>query len=253
MPGEGNLVSGIIVEDVLADNDSTSSGSCSIEYNDVDDDATAPPGSLLYKCHQAPPSPTNIMDFPNDTESDDESVDDPPTMEDYFSLSGLSLNVVRARVRLCAISKSQWRESPFKWDKGGLCDPGANIGMTNDPTILRNIRQLLVPLTVGVAMDPKGGDKVVTSVCTHVGDLPLPTMSGEIYYQKCYLSPDATDTFISPSAICDDSGGLLKGWSQSANKAEGRGFLCIYSDSGLYQIKITLNRFNGLYYCSSDT
>ena len=50
MPGEHNLVSTLVVEDVDDDNSSTSSGSCSIDYDDI----SAPPGSLLYKCHQAP-------------------------------------------------------------------------------------------------------------------------------------------------------------------------------------------------------
>ena len=76
-------------------------------------------------------------------------------------------------------------------------------------------------------------DTVSESLCTHIVDLLLPLTSGEYYYQPCYSNPSATDTFISPLAICNDSNSLLVEWHMSASTDDGTGELFISSRAGL--------------------
>ena len=115
--------------------------------------------------------------------------------------------------------------------KGGLCDPGANICMTNKLSLLLNAKRLDHPLPVGVALNVEGS-LVSNSVCTHVGDLPLPLTSGDYYFQKCYYNPSATDTFLSPHAVCRDSDGLLDDWTMKRWTGTGEGNLSITSPAG---------------------
>ena len=227
---------------------SHSSGSCSIDSCDLGPPSCStpdrghgpPPGSLLYKCDVAPPSPTNIMDF-----SDDPATEDLPDSDDFggaYDVNGLSLLPVFGSIRVCNIdtdrsANKSW-EIPTRTDilpqraKGGLSDTGANICMTNQMSLLLNVRQLHNPIPVGVALNVEGS-KVANSVCTHVGDLPLPLTSGEYFYQKCYYNPSATDTFLSPHAVWRDSDGLLDDWAMTARTSTGEGNLTISSPTGL--------------------
>ena len=107
--------------------------------------------------------------------------------------------------------------------KGGLSDTGANICMTNKMLLLLNVKRLDNPIHVGVALNVEGSS-VSNSVCTHVGNLPLPLTLGEYFYH----------TFLSPRAVCRDSDGLLDDWAMTARTGTGEGNLTISPSSGLY-------------------
>ena len=130
---------------------------------------------------------------------------------------------------------------------GGLADPGANICMTYDKSILLNLRLLPAPISVGVAVN-NGGD-VQQSKCTHVGDLPLRLENGGYHYQRCYYNPSASETFISPQAIVE-SCPLLRRWTMSghSDRTQG-GMLSFATESGDVYMSIPLTNRGGLYYC----
>ena len=231
---------------------SDSSGSSSLDL----DEFGPPPGSFLYKCDVHPASPTTVKDVPpdDDSVSDEYLLDDPfvasyddlvydrtPVLDDFGSLDlnmldGLSIHHVHGDIRVCNVlvdpaAAPSWN-APSRLDKGGLCDPGANICMTNNFKLLHGIRRLATPISVGVALDTSTSG-MKTSVCTHVGYLLLPLTDGGEHRQRCYFNPSATDTFLSPHAVCNDSDGLLTTWSMKARTAENTGELEIASDSGL--------------------
>ena len=219
---------------------SDSSGSCTIDSMDFN----PPPGSLLYKCDQSPASPTNVIEFPLDTEIED-------TPDDEYANEKLSVMVINGEVRICSVQPGKpgtYTEN----DQGGLADPGANVCMTNKKSLLYNLRPLENPFPVGVAVS-QDSTSTSQSMCTHVGELPLPMTNGDTWYQLCYYNHSASDTFISPHAVCHNSKGLLKHWTMSASTPLGTGELRIESDSSLYTIRIPLHSRGGLYYCTSDT
>ena len=130
---------------------------------------------------------------------------------------------------------------------GGLADPGANICMTHDKSILLNLRLLPAPISVGVAVNSEGG--VQQSKCTHVGDLPLRLEDGGYHYQRCYFNPNASETFISPQAIVESCPPLRR-WTMSghSDRTQG-GMLSFATESGDVYMSIPLINRGGLYFC----
>ena len=89
---------------------------------------------------------------------------------------------------------------------GSLYDTGANVTITKHKSELVEVEPI-TPFSVGLATTVEGGPK--PSQCTHRGFLPIPMVNGDIHYQRAYYNADASDTIISPQAICDDSGGMF--------------------------------------------
>jgi hypothetical protein len=48
-----------------------------------------------------------------------------------------------------------------------------------------------------------------TSQCTHHGDLPLTMLDGSTLYTPVFYNASASDTILSPEAICASSNGIL--------------------------------------------
>jgi|EP00970_Alexandrium_tamarense_P005591 hypothetical protein len=63
----------------------------------------------------------------------------------------------------------------------------------------------------------------------------------------------ASDTVISPQAICDDGDGRLTRWSKSGNTDEAPGNLILSNDKDSYCVSLDLYERNGLWYFSADT
>jgi hypothetical protein len=65
------------------------------------------------------------------------------------------------------------------------------------------------------------------------------------------LYKNALETIISPDAILQLSN-ILTHWQQEGHRNGSPGTICFTSDSGLYSIKLTLEKCDGLYYCPTD-
>ena len=86
-----------------------------------------------------------------------------------------------------------------------MLDSGANCCITNRLDVLVDVCDI-APFRIGLALD---GENAVHSFCTKRGLLPLPLNDGGFYYQSVFYNPDATDTILSPQAICEDSRGAF--------------------------------------------
>ena len=139
--------------------------------------------------------------------------------------------------RLCLVTKT------------GMLDSGANCCITNRLDVLVDVCDI-APFRIGLALD---GENAVHSFCTKHGLLPLPLNDGGFYYQSVFYNPDATDTILSPQAICEDSRGAFTDWSQHGGITSPTGTIRFYSSSGLDSMTIPLQRVDGLYYCNTDT
>ena len=90
-------------------------------------------------------------------------------------------------------------------DTNQMMDTGANCCITNNILCLVDVESI-TPFAVGVAVS---GDTVAPSLCTKRGFIPLPMPNGDHCFQWVYYNENATDTIMSPNAICDDSRGQL--------------------------------------------
>ncbi len=146
--------------------------------------------------------------------------------------------------RICALT------TPDNLPTRGLCDCSANLCMTNNPNFLVDVRPC-APFTISLATSDGGQSHM--NVCKNCGLLPLPLVNGTTYYQRCFVNPYASETFISPQAIIDSSDGSFEKW-QMEGYSQGRpGILSMYSPSGLLKMSLELCQQDGLYYSTMDT
>jgi hypothetical protein len=127
--------------------------------------------------------------------------------------------------------------------KGELIDTGGNFNMSNNLDHLVNMVQIK-PFSIGMAAKE---DKS-TSMCTHRGDFPIPMLDGSVFYTPMYYNAQASNSILSPEAICYASDGLLSRWSQSGSPNDSTSKVSFYNNSGAEVISLTLNKRNGLYY-----
>jgi hypothetical protein len=73
-------------------------------------------------------------------------------------------------------------------------------------------------------------------------------IDGSTFYTPMYFNEHASDSILSPEAICFASGGLLSKWSQSGSPDDSTGRVSFYDNKGTEVISLTLNKRNGLYY-----
>ena len=136
---------------------------------------------------------------------------------------------------------------------GELMDNGANCCITNNLSCLVDVEDI-PPFSVGVAVS---GDTVQQSLCTKRGFLPLPLPNGDHYFQRVYYNQQASNTILSPQAICEDSNGRLTKWSQmgttrfAEEKIDGK--ITFYGPDDVVTLTIPLDRKNGLYFSKVDT
>jgi hypothetical protein len=74
-------------------------------------------------------------------------------------------------------------------------DGGANRSITNDSTNLQNYKNIKKYPISGVA----AGEAALT--CTGVGYFPWQADTGKVVLVRCFYSPDAADTILSPTDI----------------------------------------------------
>ena len=129
-----------------------------------------------------------------------------------------------------------------------MMDGDATICVTGLLELLMDVEPI-PPLTISVAM--KTAKFSLDSCCTKKGLLPLTLDDGSVYYQPCYYCKNATETIISPDAILQASD-ILVHWHQEGHRHGGPGNIRFSSDSGLYAITLSLEKWDGLYYCPTD-
>jgi len=133
--------------------------------------------------------------------------------------------------------------------RGGLTDSGANICMTNDPSLLIDIRECS-PFHILQAMED--GAPSASNVCDRMGMLALPKEDGSAYYQPTFVNTHAAGTFISPQAIVDGSRDKFTTWKMTGNTRGKNGSIQFFDTSGDLAISLTLIQENGLCFCPTD-
>ena len=127
-------------------------------------------------------------------------------------------------------------------------DGGANICITGILSLLVDIENI-TPLLFLVATTSDSFS--LDNCCTKKGLIPLTLSDGSVYYQPCYYCRNATETIISPEAILAASDTLVH-WTQEGHRGDTPGSIRFSSASGLYSIKLHLEKWDGLYYCPTD-
>ena len=127
-------------------------------------------------------------------------------------------------------------------------DGGANICLTGDLTSLVSVVDIPpMPITVAVA----GSEVTLDDCCTRQGFIPLVCTDGSIYWQLCFYCANAVETIISPQAVLASSD-IFHTWLQTGFKDGRAGSIRFDSADGLLSMHLSLDYFEGLYYCSTD-
>jgi hypothetical protein len=93
-----------------------------------------------------------------------------------------------------------------------LVDGGANVCITNDPTLLVDIIEI-DPISLGRVV----GNKSTSLFCMHKGFLLTPLLDSSVNYQPFLVYPDAMDTFLSPEHIINNNHKFAC-WCQEGSK-----------------------------------
>ena len=128
-----------------------------------------------------------------------------------------------------------------------MADSGANVCITNDSSILINIRTIK-PIPLGVALSPSTTDTTAT-MCTQQGELPIPLLDGSYHFQPFLINQHATDTILSPAHVMKSSS-RINAWSQSGSESGSHDSLTFTDVSGTPLLILPLTTYNGLQYCS---
>jgi hypothetical protein len=92
----------------------------------------------------------------------------------------------------------------FCWLRSSLVDGGANVCITNDPSLLLDIVQIN-PVPLGMAVDTNCPGADPTLLCTHKGFIPLPLLDGLVHCQPCLNNLHASDTIISLENVINNN------------------------------------------------
>ncbi len=133
-------------------------------------------------------------------------------------------------------------------DNPSLMDGGANICITSILGLLVDVISI-PPIPISVATT--SGSISINDCCTKQGLTPLTLTGDSIYYQPCYYCKNTVETIISMEAIVAASNTLVH-CTQEGHKGSDPGSICFSSESGLYLITLSLEKWDGLYYCPTD-
>jgi hypothetical protein len=205
-----------------------------------------PPGSIL-SCALRPHSPSSVSDFPTTTYARD----DLETLQLTFNDASIRPQAFSTIIRIAA----RPRVFGVLSDSGSsvrirklLMDGGANICLNGDLTNLVSIVDIPpMPITVAVA----GTAVTIDNCCTKHGFIPLVCTDGSVYWQLCFYCPNAVETIISPQAILASSD-VFHTWMQTGFKDGRAGSIRFDSADGLLSMHLSLEYFEGLYYCATD-
>jgi hypothetical protein len=133
-------------------------------------------------------------------------------------------------------------------DHPSLMDGGVNICNTGILGLLVDVETIpSLPILVATT----SGSFSLDDCCTKKGLIPLTLLDGSVYYQPCYYCKTATETIISPEASVTASDTLVH-WTQEGHQGDAPGSIRFSSDSGVYSIKLYLEKRDGFYYCPTD-
>lgn len=206
-----------------------------------------PPGSILADIT----TPFDLSDDFDFTQSDSDypSLATLPPEHNFEDIELPSIHRISCSSVVCGLSSTGPRFVARLMDGSthGLVDSGANLCMTNNPSLLLDIRQCH-PFHIDQATSDGSPSK--SNVCNQVGMIPIPLLDGTVYHQMVFVNPHAAGTFLSPQAIIDGSNNKFTRWIQEGNTHGQSGALRIYFTDGSLALSWDLTQSHGLYFCS---
>ena len=121
-------------------------------------------------------------------------------------------------------------------------DEGANMSLTNDESKLINFRYIKKKAIAGVA---DGGPALYA---VGIGYLPWRSDQGTTILIKCFYSPQAAETVISPNDVVINHIADYSGWTQYSNVDDGIGHIALHHRNSDRQTTFQLESHNGLWY-----
>jgi hypothetical protein len=120
-------------------------------------------------------------------------------------------------------------------------DSGANCAITDNISLLHNMRQLDKPFPVGSI---NADNKIY---CTAIGKLRLLTEEGGIEPFPCFYCARSAGTVILPDHKCTTSSHITR-WEQAGDTRTGKGAICFRNPQHEVIATLPTFRHNGLWY-----
>ena len=106
-------------------------------------------------------------------------------------------------------------------------DSGANQIVTNNFEALVNVTAI-EPINMGGANTNKEAD----IICTHKGELPIQSDTGEMLYPTAYFCKEVDGTIISPTALTKQFSQKISGWLQHSSTDDNTGTITLLARDG---------------------
>ncbi len=116
------------------------------------------------------------------------------------------------------------------------------MSLTNDAAKLINFRYIKKHAIAGVA------DGAPALHAIGIGYLPWKSDQGDTILIKCYYSPQAAETVISPNDVVINHITDYSGWTQYSNVDEGTGHIAFHHRDSTKETIFQLESHNGLWY-----
>jgi deoxyuridine 5'-triphosphate nucleotidohydrolase len=134
-------------------------------------------------------------------------------------------------------------ENKHKAYTGAQSDSGANAIVTNDITLLKNVKMIdNYPMNGCNKNDP------AAIVCTALGMMPMQTTTGEILWVKTYYSAELDGTLISPTTLVRQHSDRFSGWMQYSDLDCDTGKIVLIGKGAQADVKFKIISQNDLWY-----
>ncbi len=99
-------------------------------------------------------------------------------------------------------------------------------------------------------MSSAGGELDI--ICTGIGYIPWRSQNGQTVLIKCYYSPNAPETIVSPSDIVLSHFNMYHSWTQHADMSSNKGYIKFINHDTEESTEFPLVNRNNLWYYIND-
>ena len=205
-----------------------------------------PPGSVIsriLRCY----APHDLSAFPHHTYAPDDLEKWQDRLHEHASLPQPFSTIIRIATQPRVFGISTDSKSSVR-ARNLLMDGGANICVTGDLFNLVSVVDI-TPMPIDAALTAP--ETSLDDCCTKRGFIPLQCVDGSVYWQLCFYCANITETIISPQAIIASSD-VFCSWMQTGFHDGRPGAIRFDSADGLLSMHISLEFYEGLYYCNTD-
>jgi len=183
------------------------------------------------------PLPTSLITDSTTTTTTHHHITGPKIVEHTLPASILQCN----RLATIRLMQTAHFSAPIGRQMRLHIDGGANRSITNDKNNLLNFKNIKT-----YYMSSANDENDIK--CTGIGYLTWRADHGDTILIRCFYSPQAVDTIISPSDIVLNHISTYHTWTHHADMVSGKGHIAFANNTTKHSITFPLTEHNGLWY-----